>query len=287
MSHDHDFDYRLSAVQVQASLRHAGDDFAHNQHAADEGDVLGEGEEANEAFLRELDDDEAAPTDTAAGAQAKAIAVAPPVNASAEPRDTLTDDERAEVMADLEERDQRAAVAYPSAPPSKFDGHQKATTPEEVAALRERTAMLRDYQTERRRKDAATKAYRRKLSNEASARMLAKEREAKADARRGRDVARKREERAGHITARRTTALEEAIANHDGDHFLINLRGRAAELAKFRETLTLARAQHGPKASLTEIAAICGATKPAVQKRLKNVGKLEAKGGPWYRWRES
>lgn len=156
----------------------------------------------------------------------------------------------------------------------------------EKAALAERSKRLKTYIANRARKNAESKAYWSKLFDEASARIHAQERKAKADARAARDVARKRNERAGQITAKRIAALERATANHGGDHRLVKLIGRAGEFAEFRQALTVARAAHGPRASLTKIAAIWSSMTGAVmtkfqcRKRLEVVEKLETQGGP-------
>jgi hypothetical protein len=298
MSHDRDFDYRISAGQLQASLRHADEDFAHDQPAADEdilGDHLAELSEANHAFLRELDDDQAAPADSTTGNQAEAIVVTRPLpsNAPVEPSDTLTDDEL-EVVAELEAKEQRVAVVYiEPAPPSKFDG-PKVTTPEgSLARLRKQTDMLRRHMDERERKKDAAKDHWSRLHDEAKARIDAPKRKAKADARAARDVARKRDERACQITPKRTAALEAANENEGGKFYVKLAKLGAQEYAQFREALTEARRVHGAGVSMSRIAAIWSAmtgvkkTKPMVQNRLEVVDKLEAKGMPWYRWRES
>jgi hypothetical protein len=208
--------------------------------------------------------------------------------------DDLTADELDEVVAGLDEPDQQAAVVYVEpAPPSKFDGLQKVTTPEGLAVLRERERQIAAY-IERRKRSGA---YWRKLFNEATDRIYADVDEAKKiDARRAREADRKQKERApsaNQITAKRIEALDKAIANHGGDHRLVKLRKLGAQAyANFREALTEARRVHGPKASLTKIKAIYKTmfgdemSKDQCRNRLDVVGELEAKGGPWYRWRE-
>ncbi|WP_076863837.1 hypothetical protein [Bradyrhizobium mercantei] len=134
-------------------------------------------------------------------------------------------------------------------------------------------------------------AYWRRLFIEARARIHMQERQAKADARRKCDVARKRQQRAGEITDKRIAALERVTANHGGDHRLVKLKPYVRELANFREALTEARNWYGPRASLTEIAAtyrrMTGAVmgKDQARNRLRNVGNLERPAGAWYRWR--
>lgn len=124
-----------------------------------------------------------------------------------------------------------------------------------------------------------------KLADAARARIHAPEREAKAEARRLRDNERRRVERAGQTTAKRIAALDRACANQRGNHFLVNMTGRSNQLAEFRAALTKAREQHGPKASLRQIAAAASITKSQARRRLEDVEKLEAPKGAWYRFR--
>ncbi|MDO8399369.1 MAG: hypothetical protein Q7T45_16275 [Bradyrhizobium sp.] len=208
--------------------------------------------------------------------------------------DILTDDDVNAILA-LDDRYRKSAVVYVEpTTTSKFDGCPTVTDPDKLASLHKQAEMLRDYAAKRelRRKEQLAKWCN--LLDQARARFDARKREAKELARRERDVVRKRKERASQATDRLTTALERATANHGGDRFLLKLVNRERELAKFREeVLSVALDQHGPKASLTEIATIwsvvAGTTKSKQQAgRLRDiVRKLEAKGAPWYRWRTS
>ncbi|MCK1520924.1 hypothetical protein [Bradyrhizobium sp. 17] len=130
-----------------------------------------------------------------------------------------------------------------------------------------------------------------RLLDTARARIHAAERQAKADARRARDVERKRLGRAAEITDKRMAALDRACAKHRGNHSLVKLRGRAEELAQFREALTEAHRRHAPRASLTQIAAVysamfgADAEKKQAENLLNIVKELEAPRGAWHRWR--
>jgi hypothetical protein len=142
-------------------------------------------------------------------------------------------------------------------------------------------------------RDDAWRARQNKQFDDARARIHVVARQAKADARRDRDVVRKRKDRAGQVTSKRIHALERATAHHDGDHFLISLVVPARELATFREALAGAMKLHGPKASLTKIAATYTAmtgfsmTKDQARRRREVVTDLEVPGRPWHRWRSA
>jgi hypothetical protein len=182
----------------------------------------------------------------------------------------------ADVLAALDMLDQ----------PDEPDVESAAPRAGQPNRLRDLARELLDSNARRQERTAAE----RDLFTKAKARIKAQERQAKAAARRERDVARKRQERAGLIIGKRIAALDRATTRHGGDRFLVKMAGRALELARFLEALREARRRHGPKASLTEIAATyegmtgTRSTKDSVRRQLENVEKLEAPGGVWHRW---
>lgn len=174
--------------------------------------------------------------------------------------------------------------------------HESDLDADDIAAIKELDAW-KDHRAkhvllwnERARRIGQQRREWERLLDAARARIHAAERQAKTDARRARDVVRRRQERAGQITAKRIAALDRACAK-PCDPSLVKLRGRSEEFAYFREALTVARQLHGPKASLTEIAAVYTTMmgmqmeKNQARNRLKIVTSLESPGGAWYRLR--
>lgn len=167
----------------------------------------------------------------------------------------------------------------------------KVTDPVLLQRRRDLYFMIKGWEQCRDTKQRLKQREWNQLFDAASARIHATEREAKADARRARDTQQKQVKRAGEITDKRIAALDRACAKHRSNHFLVNMTGRSIGLAEFREALTEARRQHGPKASLVEIAATYTAlsgkpmTKDQARRQLEDVQELEAPKGAWYRWR--